>query len=239
MIVEILLSLWNWANEHVDPAQPVALLAGIAVGVVIVVLRSTWMATRLLATYIHEAGHALMALLTFRRVLRIRLDADSGGSTLHEGGRGLGLILTTLAGYPAPAFAGWGICVALMHGWQRFAVLTLIAVVVLLALFQHSWRGWVVGLAVTFLSLVIIGLPDVAGAVVLAALAGYFFAASPRTIIELRRYRRSAKELNLTQHSDADALASLIGIPALVWEAVFLGAIVFALGKAIGLVLGL
>src|SRR5699024_12319039 len=72
----------------------------------------------LLATITHEGGHALVALLTGRRLTGIRLNRDTSGVTLSRGRpRGAGIVVTLLAGYPAPALTG--LAAALLRGTVR------------------------------------------------------------------------------------------------------------------------
>lgn len=207
-------------------------MSGLCVGALLAIIPVTWMRTRLLATYMHEAGHAVMAMVTGRSVLGIRLDRTSSGSTAHSGGRGLGLFLTMLAGYPAPAAVGWAICILVGAGTQRWAIAGLIVLVVLLALFQFSWRGWVVGGSLVAFCLVLYGVSPWWSSVLLAGMAGYLLAATPRTLVSLHRYRRMARDLNEPRHSDADSLAEFVGLPAVFWELIFAAAIVYLMWRS-------
>src|SRR5690625_5409898 len=82
----------------------------LAVGVAAFVL--TWSPfgyrlVRHLATLLHEAGHALVAVLVGRKLRGIRLHSDTSGLTLSRGKpTGPGMVATLLAGYPAPALVG-------------------------------------------------------------------------------------------------------------------------------------
>jgi len=56
--------------------------------------------------------------------------------------------------------------------------------------------------------------------------AGYLLAASPRTIVELRKFDRQSKKHQVEQpgvHSDAQVLTQMTGIGVLFWELIFLG----------------
>ena len=62
---------------------------------------------RHLVTLVHEAGHALIAKISGRKLRGIRLHSDTSGLTLTRGRpSGLGMVATLLAGYPAPAVLG-------------------------------------------------------------------------------------------------------------------------------------
>jgi Peptidase M50B-like len=112
------------ARDH--PAVLVAgLLALLAVG-----WTTSWRLTRGVVTIAHEGGHALVAVLTGRGLGGIRLHADSSGATTSIGrDGGLGLVLTFLGGYPAPA--ALGLVAALLVASGR-AAMSLWLVVVLL-----------------------------------------------------------------------------------------------------------
>ena len=220
-MIDRMLQAWAWTNTPTAaPAAWVVLLAT-ALGMVIAVHPSSWYRTRLLATWVHEAGHALVAIVTGRSVTAIRLEADTSGVTHHVGPvTGWGRVTTSLAGYPAPAVLGAAGLVALGSSHARWVVAGLIALVVLLAPVQRSWRGLLVTLLLAVAGWALIQADTRVAAFALAALSGYLLAASPRTIVELHQARRYTNRGE--QHSDADTLAGLTGIPAIVWEAVFL-----------------
>jgi hypothetical protein len=216
--------IWAWLTCTVPSAGPVWVSMAVAVGAVIAITPRTWRATRLLATYVHEAAHASVAVLTGRRVTSIRLEKDTSGSTEHVGTRGLGRLLTAFAGYPGPALAAWGLIALTASGHTRWAAFAIAGTAVFFALSQRSWRGWVVTLALIPAAGVVAVLPAVAGSLAVAVLGGYLMAASPRTIVELHRHRRVARLTNTPRHSDADLLTSMTGIPPIVWEGLFLAA---------------
>lgn len=228
--------LLTWLAAQDDSGPRWALITAILLGALIAALPATWRPTRLLATYIHEAGHAIVGLLTGRRVSSMRLHADTSGVTETVGRPGLSLILTALAGYPAPALAGWGIITLLLSGRAHAAIATLVGIVLLLAVVQHSLRGIAVSAVILLMCFVFASWTGPWSAAGLAVLAGYLLAATPRTIVELRRYRATAAALGQPRHSDADILATYTGIPAILWELVFLtgvGYLLFQVGTAL------
>jgi hypothetical protein len=211
--------MWAWLSATVPaPTLPVAVV-GLLLGSAVVVTPAAWRATRLFATYIHELGHAVFAVASGRRVTSIRLEADTSGSTEHVGPKsGIGRLLTAFAGYPGPALAGWALVLLTAAGSQRWALGLIGAVVVVFALVQRSLRGWGLTILVVLACFVLASLPSAFAALALFAVAGYLLLASPRTIVELHRQRRTGR----TQHSDADALHSLTGIAPVFWEVLFL-----------------
>ena len=80
-----------------------------AVALVMVLWTPIWRITRNFITIVHEGGHALVAVLTGRRLEGVRLHADTSGVTVSTGrDRGIGLIMTCFAGYASPALFGLG-----------------------------------------------------------------------------------------------------------------------------------
>lgn len=215
--------IWEWLTQP-TPAPSIAVaLAAIAAGAVIAVIPASWSRTRLLATYAHEAGHALVAVCFGRRVTSMRLEADSSGTTRHAGAAsGFGRLATAFAGYPAPALAGVGLTAAACAGHAYAGIAATMVVASALALVQASWRGWMLTLLILAGMLLMAMASPVVAAIGLLALAGYLFAATPRTIIELHRWRRQTAGAGEARHSDADSLAEMTGVPAGVWEVVFM-----------------
>ena len=88
------------------PPPLVVLLSALA-ALVVVSWSTSWQLSRGLITIAHEGGHALMALVTRRKLEGIRLHSDTSGVTLTRGRpTGPGMVLTALAGYVAPSLLG-------------------------------------------------------------------------------------------------------------------------------------
>lgn len=217
-----LLSLWAWVTAEQPQLPWWGTALALAAGFALALNGKVWIRTRILAVYFHEAGHAVVSLLTGRRLLGIRLHADGSGSTLHEGAAfGLGRLLTAFAGYPAPAAVAWLVLSLSGDGHSRGALGAIAAICILLMIFQRSWRGWVLTALVLVVCLFLSTFSGVGPAIAMATLAGYLFAAAPRSIWELHRGRKLVNP-GEDSHSDSDSLASMTGIPAVVWEIAFL-----------------
>lgn len=78
--MDLIAELWHRALTPVPPpgSETLALLGLAALTLVLL----GWRWVRLLVTITHEAGHALVALLTGRRLTGIRLHSDTSGLTL-------------------------------------------------------------------------------------------------------------------------------------------------------------
>lgn len=124
------LERWHLATE--PPWWAVALVAaGLAVACAVPPL---WRVVRNAMTVVHEMGHATVAWLCGRRVSGISVHTDTSGLTITSGKpRGLGVLLTYLAGYTAPPLVGLGLIWAALSGWSGAAMTAL--VLLLLAAF--------------------------------------------------------------------------------------------------------
>lgn len=214
----------GWLQGSTTPSPTWLSVALLLLGVTIAVPARIWRRTRLLATWVHEGAHALVAIIFGRRVLAIRIEGDTSGTTEHAGRKGgLGVFLSAVAGYPGPSLFGFFLATFTIDGTPRWAVLVMAIAGLVLTLFQRTGRGFLVSLVWLALTAALAVLPMAIASAVLLVLSGYLFTASPRTIIELRITRARAKRENAPRHSDADSLALMTGLPAVLWEAVFLG----------------
>lgn len=112
----------------------------VAVAIAVVALPPLWLRLRLLVTLSHELGHAVVGLACGRRFRGFVVNRDMSGHAVTSGRpSGLGLVLSTWAGYPAPALLGAVLVYAALSGWAGTA-LALSALIMLLALlFARSW----------------------------------------------------------------------------------------------------
>lgn len=174
-----------------------------------------WRWTRTVVTIAHEGGHALVAVLAGRGLTGIRLHPDTSGVTVSTGSRrGPGLVLTFLAGYPAPSLLGLG--GALLVAGDRAGLMLWIALgllAVTLVLIRNAYgalavlaTGVLVGYAAGWAT------PRVQDGFA-AALCWFLLFGGLRATRELRPRRGGA--------SDADMLSGLTHLPGGLWRAVF------------------
>ena len=227
---EVLSQIWERATATQPAPEPAVVVAVALVALALVLLPRAWSLTRHVVTISHEGGHALVAVLTGRRLMGIRLHADTSGVTLSRGKpTGPGMVAMLAAGYLAPAVAGLGAALLLASG--------------------HSLA--LLWLAVGWLSLMLLQIRNAYGLLVLvvcgvgAGLASWYLAgttlsllaylltwllllAAPKPVLELMRQRRRGQ----ARGSDVDQLTRLTRVPALLWETFFL------LANLAGLVVG-
>jgi len=185
-----------------------------------------WPITRHAVTIAHEAAHGFAALLSGRRLQGIRLHSDTSGLTVSAGRTtGLGMIVTAAAGYLGPGLLGLA-AAALLSSHRAVGMLWALLILLTLLLVQiRNWFGlWsiLVSAAVVFSVSWWLG-PQTQSAFAYS-LTWFLLFAAPRPVLELQAHRRGG-----ARGSDADQLARLTLVPAIVWVGFFLFVTVGAL----------
>lgn len=207
-----------------DPDAVVPLVTG-AVALLVVLSGRPWRLARHGLTIVHEAGHALAAVLVGRRLQGIRLHSDTSGLTFSRGRpTGPGVVFTALAGYPAPALVGL-LFAGLVAADQMSTVLVVAAAGVcgVLVMIRNAFGVLVILLAAAVLAAVaFLGTPNVVAAFVYV-ITWVLLLGSVRPIFELQGKRRRGGAYD----SDVDQLARQSGVPAALWVLIL---VVVALG---------
>jgi hypothetical protein len=190
-----------------------------AAALVVVALPGCWRVARNVITIVHEAGHALTAVLAGRRLHGIRLHSDTSGLTVSRGRRdGPGMVFTALAGYPAPSLLGMAYAGLLAAG---LVTGPLVASAILLAGVLIMIRNAYGAVAVLATGAVLVGVSWLASSQVQAAFAQlitwFLLFGALRAVSELQRARWRGR----AHDSDADQLARLTGTPAFFWVSSF------------------
>lgn len=219
--------LWSRATASTAPPEPVVLAVLAGVALLLAWSPLGYRIIRHVVTLIHEAGHALVAVLTGRRLSGIRLHADTSGVTLSRGRpRGPGMVAMLAAGYPAPGLVGLGGAWLLAAGYAP-GVLWLLVVLcaAMLLLVRNLYGLWVV--VATGAAVAVLSWTTPAGVVSAAAHLVVFslLLAAPRAVVELQRQRCRLRRRGLGRaasagrgpDSDVDQLGRLTGVPAALW----------------------
>jgi hypothetical protein len=189
--------------------------------------RPVWRWTRTVVTIAHEGGHALVAVLAGRGLTGIRLHPDTSGVTVSTGARrGPGLVLTFLAGYPAPSLLGLAGALLVAGGHARVMLWISVGLLAVTLVLVRNGYGVLAVLATGVLvGYVAAWAPARIQVGFAAALCWFLVLGGLRATRELRPRRGGA--------SDADMLARLTHLPGAVWRAFFwlvAGAAVVAAG---------
>ncbi len=185
-------------------------------------------------TLVHEAGHAVVAVLTGRRLNAIRLHTDTSGLTLSTGKpRGPGMMATAAAGYLTPAALGLGSVALVRVDETDIALYGGLAVLALMLVFIRNWFGLlVVGISGAVVAALVWKADQRVQDFAALTFAWFLLIAAPRTVLDLWSHRRRSR----TRTSDADILARLTHLPAALWNLLFLLLTGAALGAAVWLV---
>jgi hypothetical protein len=206
-----------FAPQPAPPSLLVATTAALALAVVL--LRRSWRLARNAITIAHEGGHALLAVLTGRRLSGIRLHSDTSGLTVSVGRpTGPGMAATLFAGYVTPSLTG------LLGAWLlstgRIRLLLWLSVALLLAMLVMM-RNVYGGIAVLAAGAMVFAISWYASSDVQAAFAyaGVWFLllGGVKPIAELQRLRRRG----YLPDSDADQLGRVTRTPPLFWVGLF------------------
>jgi hypothetical protein len=173
--------------------------------------RPSWQLSRNVITIAHEGGHALVSLLSGRRLEGIRLHSDSSGVTYSRGRRtGPGAVLTAAAGYITPPLLGAG--AAWLLATRHVTAMLWLALVLLAATFLAIRNAYGV-FAVLVTGAAVLAVSWLGSATVQFvfgyACSWFLLLGGVRPVFELRGRRRRI--------SDADQLARMTPVPAGVW----------------------
>jgi hypothetical protein len=215
--------LWNRVSgtQPVPPAWVIAVSGTVAL--LIVLNSGTWRLARNCITIAHEGGHALVSVLSGRRLAGIRLHSDTSGVTYSQGKRtGPAVVLTSVAGYVTPSLLGAG-AAWLLAAHHVTAMLWLL--VALLAATLLAIRNAYGVLAVLVTAGAVIAVSWLATSAVQASFgytaAWFLLLGGVRAVAELHGQRRRRRLRGQPSTSDADQLGRLTGVPAGAWVAVF------------------
>ncbi|MGB3685195.1 MAG: M50 family metallopeptidase [Ornithinimicrobium sp.] len=240
-MTDLLAQIWERATTT-QAAPSVAIIA--VLGIVALLAVGAPQGYRLIrhgVTVLHEAGHAVVALLVGRRLSGIRLHSDTSGVTVSRGrAAGPGMIATLAAGYPAPALIALAGTVVLNAGYAVGLLWALVALTAVMVLFVRNLYG--LGVLVTIgvsVALVSWTLPAVAASAIAYALVWMLLLAAPRSVFELSASRRRAARFGGDTTSDAAQLARLARLPAPLWTAFFAALTLIAAVVGAALLLGI
>jgi len=203
-----------------QPAAPLTLVLVTGVLALLVVgFGPVWRIARNAITIAHEGGHALVALLSGRRLTGIRLHSDTSGVTVSVGKpTGPGMVFTGLAGYVAPSLLGLGAAAMVTaHRLTALLWLTLLLLAAMLIMIRNAYGVLTVVATGVVLFLVSWFTGPTVQAAAAYVIAWFLLFGGLRPIAELqtKRARRQAPS------SDADQLHRLTGVPGLVWVLLF------------------
>ena len=198
-----------------QPAPPPGLiLATCAAALIAVLVSGVWRFARTVITITHEGGHALVAVLTGRRLRGIRLHSDTSGLTVARGKpRGPGMVLTLAAGYVAPSLVGLGAAALLAAGHVTLLLWIALALLFAVLVMIRNWYGLLAVLVTGALVYLVTRYAAAQTQTAVAWTAVWFLLfGGVKPVFEVARRRRGGPH-----RSDPDQLARVTGVPAGIW----------------------
>jgi len=218
-VPEFFADVWGEISTATPAPDSKVIWATFFVAVFVVVAPGLWPRARHLVTVLHEGGHGTVALLTGRKLTGIRLHSDTSGLTTSRGKpRGLGMILTLLAGYPAASAAGLAGAYALSRGLPLAVLWGLLVIFGLTLLKVRNFYGlWVILVLGVGIFALTWWAPAAYQQIGAYLLVWFLLLAAPRPVIEMAQQRRGSAKT-----SDADQLGRLTWFAAPLWIIIFL-----------------
>ncbi|MEU6757952.1 M50 family metallopeptidase [Streptomyces sp. NPDC046685] len=207
--------LWDrLTGIQTAPDRWLVIVTGL-VALAVVGPRPLWLLSRNAVTIAHEGGHGLVARLSGRRLAGIRLHSDTSGVTVSWGrATGPGMVLTTAAGYPAPALLGLG--GAALLSAHRITLLLWVATALLLlmlVMIRNAYGAMTVLLTGGTFLLVSWLTPAEVQAAFAYGVVWFLLLGAVRPVFELGAQRRRGG----APDSDADQLGRLTHLHPVVW----------------------
>jgi hypothetical protein len=198
------------------------LLLAVLIATALSIPNRSWKYFGLLATAVHEMGHAFAAVTSGQRLSGIWLRFDHSGTTTTYSRSRLATAWSCFWGYPMPGVVGAAFVVCGFGGWGPAAITAGAAVLAVSLLFLRNLAGFLITAAALAGALALILLvPDgfighVAVILGLALLVGAVRDLVKLALVHLRRRDRLAT-------SDAYLLYRTTAVPSVVWIALFTG----------------
>jgi hypothetical protein len=215
--------LWDRVvgTQAVPPAWEVGACAGAAL--LVISSEPAWHLTRNAITIAHEGGHAVVSLLTGRKLEGIRLHADTSGVTYSRGrGSGPGMVATAAAGYVSPSLLGLGSAYLLAtHHVTAMLWLLLVLLAATFLAIRNAYGAFAVLVTLGGIFAVSYFASMTVQAAFGYAAAWFLLLGGVRPVMELQRQRRHAIRRRQPLTSDADQLARLTGMPGGAWVGLF------------------
>lgn len=209
-----LSNLWRSAFETGYPPEFWVLIAIAGTTITATSTPTFWKFLRHIVTLAHEGGHAVVGVLSGRKLNGIKLHSDTSGITTTSGVRwGVSGVLTTFAGYPAPAAVGGLILLGTSIGRANLTAAMMIFVLLLLLLFTRNlWGILVTGGTLLILTGTLAFLPTLFVQIFILLIAGILICGSFRTLLEERRSRNAG-----SKETDIAVLGDRTVFPATFW----------------------
>jgi hypothetical protein len=215
-------------STQAEPERLELVVLGAALlALAVVAYHPTWRWSRHVITIAHEGGHAVVALLSGRRLQGIRLHSDTSGLTVSAGRpTGIGMVMTLLAGYPAAPIVGLIGAVLLTAGRITLMLAVALLLLPLMLVMIRNFFG-VLSLVTVWGAVFVVAwyASDLLQWIFAYTLVWFLLIGGVRPVFELHRQRARGRMPN----SDADQIGRLTRVPPVAWVGAFLAVALVAL----------
>ncbi len=217
------------AGLQLDPPLALAVATGV-IAFALVAAEGAWRRGRNIITVAHEAGHAVAALVTGRRLVGVGAHPDRSGLALTAGrADGPGMVATVLAGYLGPSVLGLVGALVLADGLVTIALWVAVVLVPATLVLARGTRGVLLAVrAGAPIALLAWYAPAPVQATVGLVGCWFLLVGAIRPVVELGQRRRAG----YAGDSDVDELTRLTPLAAQHWIGLL------ALGTTAALCLG-
>lgn len=182
--------------------------------------RRSWRYFGLLATVVHELGHAFAAVTSGQRLSGIHLRLDHSGTTTTYSRSKLATVWSCFWGYPVPGVVGAAFVVCGFSGWGPAAIAGSVLVLIASLLFLRNLAGF----AITFAAILgaatlIILVPDAFVGHVAVVLGLALLVGAVRDLFKLAHVH--LRHRDRLPSSDAYLLYRATAVPSVIWIALF------------------
>jgi hypothetical protein len=209
------------------PHLSLVVVGAALVALVVVATPVTWRWSRHVITIAHEGGHALVALLSGRRLQGIRLHSDTSGLTVSAGRpTGIGMVMTLLAGYPAASIVGLVGALLLTSGHITLMLGVALVLLPLMLIMIRNLFG-VLSIVTVWAAVFVVAwyATELVQWIFAYTLVWFLLVGGVRPVFELRRQRARGR----MPYSDADQIGRMTHVHPLAWVGAFLSVTLVAL----------
>ena len=209
------------------PHLSLVVVGAALVALAVVATPATWRWSRHVITIAHEGGHALVALLSGRRLQGIRLHSDTSGLTVSAGRpTGIGMVMTLLAGYPAASIVGLVGALLLTSGHITLMLGVALVLLPLMLIMIRNLFG-VLSIVTVWAAVFVVAwyATELVQWIFAYTLVWFLLVGGVRPVFELRRQRSRGR----MPYSDADQIGRLTHVHPLAWVGAFLSVTLVAL----------
>jgi F0F1-type ATP synthase assembly protein I len=218
--MEFFRDIWTWLGTEQSNSVPIwYLITALLFGFSLYFFKITHRITKLIGSLIHEAGHAIVALVLGMRVSRIKLDSHGNGVTEFYSFSRIRNFPVALAGYLAPPSLAVALAYAVMSGYLNLALAILIFTFLILSIFVRSITALLTNIILGFIIYFAFESSPWISEGIVFLLIGILLSGGIFAVLSAYKVRKSG---NRETKTDPQVLSSMtLILPSIIWEFAF------------------